>query len=195
MEPLLYGELETPLGPVFVAAGERGLRRVSYGRSEAAFLAALAAEFGVPAARDEAALAGALAQLEEYFAGRRRAFDLPLDLRDRTPFQRRVMAAVAAIPFGRVESYGEVAERVGAPRGARAVGGVMRQNPLPLIVPCHRVVRGDRSLGGFFGGLEYKARLLALEGLRVAGEPGPGARVHPFGPAGNADGHGWARTP
>ena len=93
--------------------------------------------------------------------------DLPLDLEDNTPFQVKVWQALRAIPYGRVRSYGWVARKIGKPRAARAVGAACGANPVPLLVPCHRVVAGDGSLGGFSGGLSNKRRLLKLEGIRV----------------------------
>ena len=102
------------------------------------------------------------AQLAEYFEGRRTAFDVPLELAG-SPFQRRVWAALRKIPYGETASYGELARRVGAPSAARAVGVANRENPVAVIVPCHRVIGADGSLTGFGGGLERKRRLLELE--------------------------------
>lgn len=105
----------------------------------------------------------ARAQILEFLSGRRRWLAFPLDLSDGTPFQRRVWRAIRAIPYGRVRSYKWVAERVGGARYARAVGLALGANPVPLIVPCHRILASDGSLGGFSGGLATKRRLLALE--------------------------------
>ena len=105
----------------------------------------------------------AIAQFEEYFAGRRREFDLPL-APDGTDFQRRVWRALTAIPYGQTISYGELARRIGNPRASRAVGLANGANPLPIIVPCHRVIGANGSLTGFGGGLPIKQALLALEG-------------------------------
>ncbi len=114
-----------------------------------------------------AVLERAREQLREYFAGRRTAFDLPLAPRG-TEFQRAVWREIAAIPFGETLSYAEVARRVGRPGAARAVGAATGRNPIPLVVPCHRVVGADGSLTGFGGGLETKRWLLAHEGARRA---------------------------
>ena len=111
---------------------------------------------------DPAPLAPAIAQLREYFAGRRRTFDLPLAPRG-TPFQRTVWDALTRIPYGETVSYGELARGIGKPQASRAVGLANGANPLPIIVPCHRVIGADGSLTGFGGGLEIKRRLLALE--------------------------------
>ncbi len=105
-------------------------------------------------------------QLEQYLRGKRKKFDLAMDLRA-PRFQRRVLEEVTAIPYGETASYGEIARRAGNPRAARAVGAVMRSNPLPIIVPCHRVIGHDGSLVGFGGGLELKAALLRSEGVRT----------------------------
>jgi len=102
-------------------------------------------------------------QLDEYFAGERRTFSLPTDLSALTPFQRRVLTLLRDVPYGTTVSYGELARRAGVPGGARAVGGVMRRNPLPIIYPCHRVIRSDGVLGGFGLGGETKAALLEME--------------------------------
>jgi len=141
--------LDTPVGRLGLAASERGLRRVLWP--------------GEPGAGgDEAVLEAAAAQLREYFGGSRRAFDLPLDL-EGTPFQRRAWLALAAIPYGETRSYGEQALRLGVPRAARAVGAANAANPLPIVLPCHRLVGADGSLTGFGGGLETKRRLLEHE--------------------------------
>jgi len=115
-----------------------------------------------PASR--AVLDDARRQLEEFLEGRRRALTFPVDLSAGTAFQRRVWRAILAIPYGRARSYRWVATRVGGPAYARAVGLALGANPVPIVVPCHRVVASDSSLGGFTGGLHMKRKLLALEG-------------------------------
>lgn len=112
-------------------------------------------------------LKAARTAITSYLAGETRVLDLPLDLENRTPFQVKVWQALQAIPYGRVRSYGWVARRIGKPNAARAVGAACGANPVPLLVPCHRVVAGDGSLGGFSGGLSNKKRLLKLEGTRI----------------------------
>lgn len=121
----------------------------------------------------------AIAQLGEYFAGRRRAFDLPLAPRG-TDFQRRVWRALGEIPYGRTISYGELARRIGNPGASRAVGLANGANPLPIVVPCHRVIGADGSLTGFGGGLPIKRRLLALERAAAPEEENPQGTL--FGP-------------
>ena len=108
----------------------------------------------------------AASQLAEYFAGRRRAFDIALGRVATTDFRRRVWAALAAIPYGEVRSYGQVATAVGDPRAARAVGNANHANPWPIVIPCHRVVASN-GLGGFGGGLDVKRYLLDLEGVAL----------------------------
>ncbi len=116
------------------------------------------------------ALAAAVAQLQEYFARTRRAFDLPLDLEATTDFQREVFAELLRIPFGRVTTYGKLAETLSRPDGARAVGQAVGANPIPILIPCHRVVAAEGRLGGFSGGLAVKAALLRIENVDVEGE-------------------------
>ena len=104
------------------------------------------------------------AELQEYFTGKRKAFDLPLEPCG-TPFQRKVWQELCRIPFGEVASYGEIAARIGLPKGARAVGQANHRNPIPVIIPCHRVVAAGNKIGGYGGGIALKIRLLALEGV------------------------------
>ena len=110
-------------------------------------------------------LKAARAAIEAYLGGKGRAFDLPLDFEGQPRFRRKVWETLRGIPYGRVRSYGWVARKVGKPAAARAVGGACGANPMPLLIPCHRVVAGDGSLGGFSGGLGLKKRLLKLEGV------------------------------
>jgi methylated-DNA-[protein]-cysteine S-methyltransferase len=110
-------------------------------------------------------------ELRDYLAGKSKAFTCPVDLSGATSFQRAVWGVTAQIPYGRVRSYQWIAAKLGSPRGARAVGNALGANPIPLVIPCHRIVAGDASLGGFSCGLEWKRRLLTLEGsLRRLGK-------------------------
>ncbi len=153
------------LGHLRLAASEAGLCKLALGReSDDAFMAWLARVLR-PARllRQRTPLIDqALVELHAYLAGRLRAFETPLDPRG-TPFQRRVWAEVARIPYGATASYGEIAARIGRPGAARAVGAANAANPLPLFVPCHRVVGADGALRGYGGGLALKAALLQLE--------------------------------
>ncbi len=127
---------------------------------------------------DPEALGGLKARLMSYFEGERVTFDDPVDWNGATGFQIAVWQATRAIPWGEVRSYGEIALAVGRPGGARAVGQALSVNPVPIIVPCHRVVRSDGTLGGFTGGIELKRRLLALEGVHT-GDLRTAARIRP----------------
>jgi methylated-DNA-[protein]-cysteine S-methyltransferase len=105
-------------------------------------------------------------ELDEYFAGKRREFDLPLDLRV-APFPADVLRELALVPYGRTDTYGALAARVGRPKAARAVGTVMNRNPIPIVLPCHRIVGANGALTGYAGGLEIKQALLQLEGAML----------------------------
>jgi methylated-DNA-[protein]-cysteine S-methyltransferase len=121
--------------------------------------------YGAPVELEEASTVAASEELREYFGGKRRTFSARLDLSHLPDFERRVLEALRKVPFGEVVSYGELARRAGSPGAARAVGGAMRKNVLPIFCPCHRVTAADGSIGGFTGGLEKKRWLLGLEGV------------------------------
>jgi methylated-DNA-[protein]-cysteine S-methyltransferase len=157
-----YDVVDTPIGPLFVAASPRGLCRISFDPEPERQVESLARGFGSRVLRSP--LDGPRRELDEYFAGRRREFDLDVDLRLSAPFARVVLEHLARVPYGQVTTYGSLAARVGRPRAARAVGMVMNRNPLPIVLPCHRVVGSTGSLVGYGGGLERKERLLRLEG-------------------------------
>lgn len=160
-----FDVVESPVGPLLVAATERGLCRISFRPDPEEQLERLAETFGPRVLRSGAAVDAARRQLDEYFAGRRRGFDLDTDLRATAPFARRVLEELARVPYGETTTYGALAERVGAPRAARAVGTVMNRNALPIVLPCHRVVGANGSLTGYGGGLHVKEHLLRLEGV------------------------------
>jgi methylated-DNA-[protein]-cysteine S-methyltransferase len=161
---------DTHLGKVFFAATAAGLVSIDFGTSERAFRERLRAHFGVEArlARAPGKLGRIGKQLREYLAGRRTQFDLALDLGALPEFQRRVLLAALEIPHGQVTTYGELARRIGRPKAARAVGQALGHNPVPIVIPCHRVLGSDGSLHGYGAGkgLPTKAWLLALEGAR-----------------------------
>ena len=158
---------ESPFGPLLLAATRRGLVRVAFEREDHdAVLAALAAELGPRILRAPRRLDAAARQLDEYFAGGRRRFELALDLRLAQGFRRRVLARLRRIPFGATASYASVARAAGSPAAVRAVGSACAHNPLPIVVPCHRVVRSDGAIGDYLGGSGTKLALLALEGSR-----------------------------
>lgn len=165
-EPLHYAMMrDTPVGPLGLAAGARGLRHLSFVQSEDEFLERLLGEHGdVPILRSE--LDDVRRALDRYFTGERLDFSVAVDLHELPPFQRRVLDATARIPVGRVATYTQVATRAGSPRASRAAGNALHNNPVAIIVPCHRVLRADGSLGGYGGGLPIKEWLLAHEGAR-----------------------------
>lgn len=160
-----FDVVESPVGPLLVAATDRGLCRISFRPDPEEQLDRLARTFGPRVLRSAAAVDTVRRQLDEYFDGRRRAFDLDTDLRATAPFARRVLDELARVPYGETTTYGVLAERVGAPRAARAVGTVMNRNALPIVLPCHRVVGANGSLTGYGGGLHVKEQLLRLEGV------------------------------
>jgi methylated-DNA-[protein]-cysteine S-methyltransferase len=159
-----YRTVDSPVGTLLLAATDEGMVRVAFEREGIdAVLDDLARELSPRILRAPARLDAAARELDEYFAGRRRAFDLPLDLRLSHGFRRIVLGRLTEIGYGTTASYGEVADAAGNPRAARAVGSACRTNPLPLLVPCHRVVRSDGSIGQYLGGVEAKELLLRME--------------------------------
>ncbi|VEH41359.1 Methylated-DNA--protein-cysteine methyltransferase, constitutive [Kocuria rosea] len=159
-----FTTVSTPVGVLLLAATEEGLVRVAYAREDHdAVLQDLARRISPRVLHAPVRLAPAVRQLEEYFAGTRTGFDLPLDRSLSHGFRRLVQEHLPEIGYGRTESYGAVARSVGRPQAVRAVGTACATNPLPVVVPCHRVLRGDGGLGGYVGGLEAKAALLELE--------------------------------
>lgn len=160
-----YATLDSPVGRLLLARTEVGLVRLAYvdrGADEAV-LADIAARVSPRLLAAPRSLDEPRRELDEYFAGRRRDFEVTLDMRLMTAFTRRVLTATAAIPYGEVSTYREVAARAGSPRGSRAAGNALGANPLPIIVPCHRVLHSGGGLGGYTGGLERKRTLLAIE--------------------------------
>jgi methylated-DNA-[protein]-cysteine S-methyltransferase len=146
--------------PIVVEAGPDGINRVRMGT-------AVDAAWGPTPEAGRMALAG-LAQLREYLAGRRRTFELPLDLRCATPFRRKVLEALQEVPWGETVTYGELARTVGS-SSPRAVGQAVGWNPIPIVIPCHRVIAGGGKLGGYSGGLDRKRFLLSLECVHLPG--------------------------
>lgn len=159
-----YRVVDSPLGPLLLATTERGLVRVAYAAEDHdAVLEDLGTRISSRILRSGARLEGVARQLDEYFARARTTFGVPLDLRLTQGFRREVLDHLRDIPFGRTESYAEVAAAAGNPRAVRAVGSACATNPMPIVIPCHRVVRADGSLGGYLGGPAAKEWLLALE--------------------------------
>jgi methylated-DNA-[protein]-cysteine S-methyltransferase len=151
----------SPVGALTLIASERGLAAILWENDDPARV-----RLGhATVAADHPLLVEAEAQLNEYFAGRRKAFDLPLAF-EGTTFQKQVWTALLAIPFGETRSYSEIARAIDRPSSSRAVGAANGRNPISIVAPCHRVIGSNGALTGFAGGLEVKARLLALEGAR-----------------------------
>ena len=161
-----YTSVDSPLGPLVVAATPNGLVRVSYTefRGEDEVLEELARRVSPRVLEAPARLDGVRRELDEYFDGQRERFDTPIDWSHLVGFTREVLRATAEIPFGDVSTYAGVAEAAGSPRAVRAAGNALGANPMPVIVPCHRVLRTGGALGGYTGGLERKEFLLRLEG-------------------------------
>lgn len=167
-EDLATEEVDTPLGSVLVVAGPGGVERICLpGSDRIAAVAAAAQRSPEGELRPDEVAVQAATELGEYFAGDRRSFDVPVDLDSLRGFRRAVIEAAAGIPFGQTRSYGELASAAGSPGAVRAAGSAMGANPVPLIVPCHRVIRADGSFGQYGGGEPTKRWLLEFE--RVTG--------------------------
>jgi methylated-DNA-[protein]-cysteine S-methyltransferase len=149
---MYYAVLNTPMGPLTVASTDKGVASIRFGAD-------------VPsgaAADEESANRDTIQQLAEYFEGKRTAFELPLDV-EGTAFQKAVWGELLRIPYGETRSYGDIARAIGRPGAARAVGMANHDNPIAVVIPCHRVVGKDGSLTGYAGGLQLKAQLLSIE--------------------------------
>jgi methylated-DNA-[protein]-cysteine S-methyltransferase len=155
---------DSPVGALLVAATEHGLCRISFDPDPEGELEWLARSYGARVLHSPNPLTRIRRQLDEYFGGMRQDFDFAVDLSALQPFQRRVLEELRRVPYGATDTYGGLAGRIGRPRAARAVGGALNRNPIPIVVPCHRIVGASGSLVGYAGGLERKEQLLALEG-------------------------------
>jgi methylated-DNA-[protein]-cysteine S-methyltransferase len=165
-----YARLDSPLGTLLLAQTPHGLLRVAYlddARDEDTVLEQLAAKVSPRVLASPAALDQPRRELDEYFAGKRRQFDCKLDWRLTHGFGRRVLNATARVPFGSASTYKQIAAAAGSPRGSRAAGNALGSNPMPIVVPCHRVLHSSGGLGGYTGGLERKRRLLEVEGAQT----------------------------
>lgn len=159
-----YRTVDTPVGTLLLAATNAGLVRVAYASEDHdTVLQALSDRISPRVLHAPARLDATARELDEYFAGRRHRFDLPLDWQLTHGFRRTVLTHLADIGYGRTASYAAVAQLAGNPKAVRAVGTACATNPLPVVVPCHRVVRSDGSMGGYLGGVDAKRTLLALE--------------------------------
>ncbi len=163
MGKIYYSSFNSPwLKKVFVASTEKGVCMVDYLKSEEAFLKGLKGRFPGEIIRDDRKNRRVLSQLKKYLEGRLRRFDCKLDMKG-TPFQKKVWSALEKIPYGQTRSYKEIANAIGHPKAFRAVGNSNGRNPIPLIVPCHRVIESNGGLGGFGHGVKVKRMLLDFE--------------------------------
>ena len=164
-----YSTVDSPLGPLIVAGTPGGLVRISYSefRDDDAVLEDLARRISPRVLEAPARLDGVRRELGEYFEGRRTDFEVPIDWALTRGFTTEVLRATAAVAFGRTTTYSEVAASAGSPRAVRAAGNSLGSNPMPIVIPCHRVLRRGGQLGGYTGGLERKEFLLRLEGVPV----------------------------
>lgn len=163
-----YDLTDSPIGPLLVAATERGVCEIAFDPEPEEEVERLARLHGIRVLRSPKPVEEARRELDEYFEGRRRKFDLAVDLETIPVFQRLVLEELRRVPYGEVDTYGGLATRIGKPRAARAVGGALNRNPVPIVVPCHRIVGASGSLVGYAGGLARKERLLELEGVLLA---------------------------
>ena len=159
-----YDVADSPVGPLLLAASERGVCRISFDPDPAAEVEKLGRAHGLRVLRSPRGVDPLRRELDDYFEGRRRAFDVAVDTSVLPAFQQLVLRELARVPYGEVATYGGLAGRIGKPRAARAVGGALNRNPIPIVLPCHRVVGSSGSLVGYAGGLERKRALLELEG-------------------------------
>jgi methylated-DNA-[protein]-cysteine S-methyltransferase len=166
-----YTHTDSPVGPLTLVATPAGLAAISFGADDA-LVDATATRLGATAAERPERLDDVRRELDEYFAGDRQVFGVPLDRCLSTGFRRAAQEAISRIPYGAVASYGDIAAGAGQPGASRAAGSACRTNPIPVVVPCHRVLRSDGSIGGYAGdmagGLDIKRHLLALEGVQLA---------------------------
>jgi methylated-DNA-[protein]-cysteine S-methyltransferase len=165
MLDVAYATLDSPLGALLLAATDAGLVRIAYldNEEQAMVLEELATRLSPRVLAAPRRLDESRRELDEYFTGSRDRFELPLDWRLTRGFGRRVLEATARIPYGAVSTYKQVATDAGSPRGSRAAGNALGANPLPIVVPCHRVLHSGGGLGGYTGGIERKKLLLAVE--------------------------------
>lgn len=163
-----YDVCDSPVGPLWVAIGPRGVAAIQFGREPSAWdLRRLVRVFGPGIVPDRKRSAPLSRELDQYFEGRRRTFGIPFDLRGLTPFQERVLRTTSRIGYGQLMTYAAVARKAGNEKASRAAGGAVGSNPIPIVVPCHRVVASDGTLGGYGGGLGVKRYLLAIERIEV----------------------------
>ena len=159
-----YDLVDSPIGSLLVAVSERGVCRIAFEPEADEELDRLAARLGPRVLRASRRVEPVRRQLGEYFEGQRRVFELDYDLAGIPAFQQEVLHELVRVPYSETATYGGLAARIGRPRAARAVGGALNRNPVPIVVPCHRIVGSTGSLVGYGGGLDRKRALLTLEG-------------------------------
>ncbi|MBO8163575.1 MAG: methylated-DNA--[protein]-cysteine S-methyltransferase [Brevibacillus sp.] len=173
-----YRVMESPIGSLLIASTEKGVCLIEFGAGETAMFSlgkwCRRWRFEVKADANADLNRQAIRQLEQYFSGTRQAFELPLDLYG-TPFQKKVWLELLKIPYGEVRTYKDIALAIGAARAVRAVGGANNQNPVPIVIPCHRVIGSNGALVGYGGGLSIKEALLRLEGCLPSKDAAAGA--------------------
>jgi len=163
-----YGVVDSPLGPLWIAVGPKGVLAIHYGAEPSTTeLGRIIRTYGPGVLPDARRSDPVARELDQYFAGKRKSFDVAVDLSTLTDFQRRILGATARVAYGDVATYARVAAKAGNEKASRAAGQALTANPIPIVVPCHRIVATDGTLGGYAGGLEAKRRLLALEGGAV----------------------------
>jgi methylated-DNA-[protein]-cysteine S-methyltransferase len=172
MEKIYYCDIDSPLGKVWAATSSTGLMRLNLPCTESRFLQELSRQVGTEPEYRPGKLDQLSEWLENYFKGKPMTYDEPFDLQG-TDFQKRVWKEIYKIPYGRLTAYGLIAKDIGKPNASRAVGNAVGQNPLTLVIPCHRVVWNNGGIGGFGGGLEMKRYLLKLEGVLPSAEGAP----------------------
>ena len=170
--PTIYYDCipDSLIGRIWIAASDNGLITIEFDLSEERFLENIHSRVRTKYIKDRNKIIYYLEQINDYLMGNIRNFTLPLDLNQQTPFQRKVLMTIQEIPYGQVSTYAEIAKRIRQPTSYRAVGQALRRNPMPIVIPCHRVVHSDGSLGGYGGtlGSERKITLLKLEGTILA---------------------------
>ena len=168
---IYYDEIpNSPIGNVWIAISDKGLFEIDFDIGEDEFLANTQKMIRARFIRDEEMVAPFLIKVKQYLSGKITVLDVEVDLRSATDFQRKVLMAALEVPRGQVATYAEIAERIGKPKAFRAVGQALRHNPIPIVIPCHRVIASDGTLGGYGGvmGSERKIKLLKLEGVMLA---------------------------
>jgi methylated-DNA-[protein]-cysteine S-methyltransferase len=164
LETVGYRVVDSPLGPLWIAVGPKGVLAIHYGdEPSTAELARIVRTYGPGVLPDARRVDPVARELDQYFAGARKRFDIAVDLTPLTEFQRRILSATARVAFGEVSTYATVARQAGSEKASRAAGQALGANPIPIVVPCHRILASDGTLGGYSGGLDAKRRLLGFE--------------------------------